>query len=287
VVASIRAVTIDQLAAVAAIVVEAIAAEHKRPPEDPVALAKAAGMDLDPWQVATLINPADRILMNCSRQSGKSTVNSLDAVATAMSYTSALVLLLSPSLRQSQELFRKCLDVYRAVDRRIPAFAESALRLELRNGSRIISLPGTEGTIRGYSGAKLLIIDEASRVEDALYRSVRPMLAVSRGRMRASSTPYGKRGWWYEAWSDPSVDWARVQVSADQCPRITQDFLDEEKSQMPPWFFEQEYYCQFMDTDEQFFDSDSVHASLSADVVPLFGYASQENMVRWPGTAVG
>ena len=282
-VSSIRAATLDQVAAIASIVVEAIVAENSRPPEDPVSLALAAGMELDPWQVATLRDPSPRILMNCSRQSGKSTVNSLDAVATAMSYSSALVLLLSPSLRQSQELFRKCLDVYRAVDRRIPSHAESALRLELRNGSRIISLPGTEGTIRGYSGAKLLIIDEASRVEDPLYRSVRPMLAVSRGRMRASSTPYGKRGWWYEAWIDQQNDWARVQVSADQCPRITPEFLEEERTQMPPWFFQQEYFCQFSDTDEQFFDSDSVYGSLSEDVVPLFPSASTSgNIVPWP-----
>lgn len=284
-VSSIRAVTIDQLAAVASIVVESIVAEGRRPPEDPVSLAKAAGLDLDPWQIATLRNPADRVLMNCSRQSGKSTVNSVDAVATAMSYASALILLLSPSLRQSQELFRKCLDVYRAVDRRIPAFAESALRLELRNGSRIISLPGTEGTIRGYSGAKLLIIDEASRVSNELYRSVRPMLAVSRGRMRASSTPFGKIGWWYEAWVDTSSDWARVQVSADECPRITAEFLAEERTQMPPWYYEQEYFCTFSDTDEQFFDSDSVHATLSDQVIPLFGFASQENVIRWPRAA--
>ena len=39
----------------------------------------------------------------------------------------------------------------------------------------------TEGTIRGYSGVSLLIIDEAAWVPDDHYASVRPMLAVSGG----------------------------------------------------------------------------------------------------------
>lgn len=266
----ITAPSLEAVASIAAIVVEAIHAESSQPVIDPVTLAGEAGLDLDPWQVDCLRDTSPQILMNCSRQSGKSTVDSVDAVATALSYPSALVLLLSPSLRQSTELFRKCLDVYRALDRKIPAHAESALRLELRNGSRIIALPGTEGTIRGYSGAKLLIIDEASRVLDPLYRSVRPMLAVSRGRMRASSTPYGKQGWWHDAWTNGGSAWSRYEVPATMCPRITPEFLEEERQNMPPWYFRQEYMCEFSDVNEQFFAYETIMQSLSDDVTPLF-----------------
>jgi hypothetical protein len=59
------------------------------------------------------------------------------------------------------------------IDETIPTEQESALRLELTNGSRIVSLPGKEKTVRGFSGAKLLVIDEAPRVADSLYYSVR------------------------------------------------------------------------------------------------------------------
>ncbi len=59
---------------------------------------------------------------------------------------------------------------------------ESQLKIELANGSRILCLPGEEATIRGFS-PNLLVIDEASRVPDDLYRAVRPMLAVSQGRL--------------------------------------------------------------------------------------------------------
>jgi hypothetical protein len=76
---------------------------------------------------------------------------------------------------------------------------DSSLQLHLDNGSRIIGLPASEGKVRVYSSVALLVIDEASRVGDGLYRAMRPMLAVSRGRLLALSTPFGKRGWFYEA----------------------------------------------------------------------------------------
>ena len=81
------------------------------------------------------------------------------------------------------------LDGFNALGRPLPVVAESALRLELANGSRVVSLPGDEKNIRGYSGVTLLVIDEAARVADELYYAVRPMLAVSQGRLVALSTP--------------------------------------------------------------------------------------------------
>src|SRR5918911_216885 len=157
---------------------------------DPVVLAQQAGLDPDPWQADVLRSTAPRVLLNCSRQSGKSTVVAILAVHTALYDPGALVLLLSPTLRQSGELFKKCIGVYQALGRPVSPQSESALQLELETGSRIVSLPGKEGTIRGYSGVRLLAIDEAAWVPNDLYVSTRPMLAVSGGRLIALSTPH-------------------------------------------------------------------------------------------------
>ena len=92
-----------------------------------------------------------------------------------------------------------------------------------------MALPGTEKTVRSYSGVRLLVVDEASRVDDALYGSVRPMLAVSQGRLVALTTPWGKRGWFYRAWSEGGADWERHRVPATDCPRISPAFLEEER----------------------------------------------------------
>jgi Terminase large subunit, T4likevirus-type, N-terminal len=228
----------------------------------PVRMAESAGITLDPWQADMVCSTSPRLLLNCSRQSGKSLDAAVLADHTALYEPGSLVLLLSPSLRQSQELFRQCLTIYRALDRPVPAEAESALRLELENHSRIISLPGNETTIRGLSGVKLLIIDEASRVPDELYMAVRPMLAVSGGRLVLLSTPFGTRGFFYEAWRNRAA-WDYYQVEASQCPRISPAFLEEEKAVMHEYFYSQEYECIFRDAQEAAFRSTDIESIVS------------------------
>ncbi len=241
--------------------------ERTRPPAalDPVALAHRVGLEPDSWQLDVLRSQSPRILLNCSRQSGKSTVTALLAVHTALFKKDALVLLLSPTLRQSGELFKKALEVYRALRSPIGVESESALRLELANGSRIVSLPGKEHTVRGFSGVTLLAVDEAARVPDELYLSVRPMLAVSGGRLLALSTPFGTRGWWYRAWHSEE-SWERYRITATECPRISPEFLTVERQAMGQWWFDQEYMCQFSESYNQPFTAAELDRAFSEDV---------------------
>ena len=226
---------------------------------DPVLLAEQAGIEPDPWQANVLRSAASRLILNCSRQSGKSTITSVLAVHTALYTAGSLVLLLSPSLRQSGELFKKCLATYKDLGRPVAPESETALTLTLENGSRIVSLPGSkDGNIRGYSGVDLLVIDEAAWVADSLYMSVRPMLAVSGGRLMALSTPHGTRGWFYEAW--------RGEVPATLCPRISAAFLEEEKRNMGEWWYEQEYLCQFSEAETQAFRREDVDRAFREEV---------------------
>ena len=138
---------------------------------------------------------------------------------------------------------------------------QSALRLELGNGARI-SLPGDEGTVRGFSGVSLLVIDEAGGVADAFYRAVRPMLAVSRGRLLALSTPFGKRGWFHEEWYG-SESWECVKITAPDCPRITPAFLAEERRVLGERWYRQEYLCSFEDSVDSVFAYDDIQAALN------------------------
>ena len=236
---------------------------------DAVQLARQVGLEPDAWQAQVLRSRSLRLLLNCCRQSGKSTITAVLAMHTALYQAPALVLLLSPSLRQSVELFRKVLDAYEALGRPLPADAESVLRLELPNGSRLVALPGKEATIRGFSGVRLLIIDEASRVDDALYQACRPMLSVSGGRLVALSTPFGKRGFFFHEWTEGAA-WERVQITAEHCPRIPPEFLAEERRALPDAWYAQEYLCEFRETTDQVFAYEHVQAALSPDVAPLF-----------------
>src|SRR5262249_13570270 len=153
----------------------------------------------------------------------------------------ALVLLLSPSLRQSGELFRdKVMRLYMALGRPVRATQETQLQMSLANGSRIVSLPGEEKTGRCFSGVNLLVIDEAARVADDLYKAVRPMLAVSRGRLIALSTAFATQGWFFESWTGREP-WRRTHVRAEDCSRITAEFLQEERRVLGSRWYEMEY----------------------------------------------
>ncbi len=232
---------------------------------DPVTFSGRAGLEPDPWQVDVLRSTAPRMLLNCCRQSGKSTTTAVLAMHTALYQPGSLTLLLSPTERQSKELFRKVLDTYRAIDRPAPPESETTLWLELANGSRIVALPGKEGTVRGFSGVDLLVIDEASRVHGDLYASVRPMLAVSGGRLAALSTPYGNRGWWYEAWRSEHA-WERYEVPATKCPRISAAFLAEERENLGEWWYRQEYFCEFLDAESAAFRKQDIDAAFKEEV---------------------
>jgi hypothetical protein len=237
---------------------------------NPLCLLTHAGMTPDPWQAGVLQSSACRLLLLASRQAGKSSVAAALSLHTALVRPRSPVLLLSPSTRQSGELFRKVMDLFNALGRPLDVVAESALRVEFANGSRVLSLPGTEGTVRGFSEVALLVIDEAARVADPLYYSVRPMLAVSRGRMVALSTPFGKRGWFHDEWFG-SGSWERVRITAPECPRISPEFLAEEQRALGERWFRQEYLCSFEDVIDAVFAYADIQAALSNDVKPLFG----------------
>jgi hypothetical protein len=194
------------------------------------------------------------------------------ALKTALLEPGSLVLLLSPTLRQSSELFRKTIALYRDLGRPVPSVRprDSALRLELGNGSRIESLPGTEGTVRSFSSVRLLVIDEAARVPDSLYFATRPMLAVSGGSLIALSSAWAKVGWFFSSWEGKG-DWRRVKVTAHECPRITREFLREEEEALGPRWFAMEYLCEFTDAVDALFTEEQIRRCLTNDLQPLFG----------------
>jgi hypothetical protein len=192
------------------------------------------------------------------------------ALHRALYHPGSLILCLAPALRQSQELFTKIAGFYRDLGRPVSAVTERKLSLELENRSRIITLPGSEKTVRGFSGAALLIVDEAARVDDSLYYAVRPMLAVSGGSLMMLSTPFGKRGAFFEEWTQ-GAGWERYRIPAGDCPRISEAFLEEERLSLPRRVYRQEYECSFEETDDQVFSFEDVDAAISPDVTPLFG----------------
>lgn len=212
---------------------------------DPSMILRAQGMEPDRWQREFLLSNARRSLLLCSRGAGKSRVVSALALHTAIFQPKSLILLVSRAQRQSLELFRYVKQGFRALDEPLPAIKENETTLELANGSRIVALPGKEANIRSYQGVALLVLDEASRIPDDLYFAVRPMLLVSKGRLVALTTPFGRRGWFHEEWVKGGDAFTRTSVTWQQCPRITKDDIDRERESMGDGWVQQEYECQF------------------------------------------
>src|ERR671914_2651108 len=97
---------------------------------DRVAFARSLGLEPDPWQEDLLRSTSDRVLLNCCRQSGKSTMSGIVTLHRALYHPGSLILCLAPALRQSQELFGKVLGFYRDLDRPVKSAAERKLSLE-------------------------------------------------------------------------------------------------------------------------------------------------------------
>lgn len=232
----------------------------------------------DPWQAAVLDSEYKQIIINCSRQVGKSTTTAVKVAHRALFTPGALILLLAPSERQSIELMHKAREFIEADGVGVDALTRT--RAEFSNGSRVFALPGKEATVRGYSGADLVVIDEASRVPDDLYYSIRPMLAVGNGQVILLSTPWGKRGFFHDIWmadyaenwewpwkeNTPGDRWERHSVNAMECPRITEEFLEQERDKMPAYYFKQEYMCDFAETQDSVFQNDDIMAMFSDSV---------------------
>ncbi len=211
------------------------------------------GFVADQQQKLVLRAGISRGLLNCTRQWGKSTVVAVKAVHHAFTIPDRLVVVCSPSLRQSAEFCRKAARMLRDLGVRVKGTS-----LELPNGSRIVGLPGNDDTVRGFSGATMLLIDEAARVPDALYAAVKPMLATTGGEMWLMSTPHGKRGFFYKEWMDARVDWERICVTGAECARIPGSFLEEERRSLGDLRFRQEYGCEFLDDDRAVFPTEWV-----------------------------
>jgi len=235
---------------------------------------------LQEWQKSLLRSTSERILLNCSRQSGKSSLVAVLALHCALYHPASLVLCLAPALRQSQELFDKVLRFYRVLGRPVVPKTERKLSLELENGSRVVALPGTEKTIRGFSNVALLILDEASWIEDTLYYAVRPMLAVSGGALMMLSTPYGRRGIFYEEWEE-GTEWERYRIPADQCPYIPKEFLEKERRTKPEWYYAQEYNCEFRETEDQLWTFEMIEGARD-DELEEFTFEGDEDLWKTP-----
>jgi hypothetical protein len=195
------------------------------------ALSFAERLEFVPDEKQALVLDASirRGMLNCTRQWGKSTVMSIKALHHACVNKGSLVLVVAPTERQAAELVRKAASYARGLGTKTRGDGINRDSLLLPNDSRIVPLPHAEDNIRGFSNTGLLLVDEASRVDDRLYETAHGFLAASDGDLWLMSTPAGPRGFSYREWMARGDGWTRVTVRATDCSRISKRFLDEQR----------------------------------------------------------
>jgi hypothetical protein len=224
--------------------------------DDPVEWSQhVSGNRLDQWQIDFLRCEDSDILLNCARQTGKSEIVSLRAAFRAR-VLKRRVVCLAPTQRQSGFIYG------RAKRWLINSGADfsrlTATELELSDGGSVVALPGDrpDVSVRGDT-VDDLIVDEASQVRDSLIAAATPTTAT---RANASitylSTPAGKRGAFYRAWSKEGW-WRKFTVTASQCPRISSEFLSRERLRLGP-LYDQEYECEFLSSPGALFDASDI-----------------------------
>lgn len=262
------------------------------------------------WQKPALDPDLKRWMLLCARQSGKSTVAAARTLHKQKYKNRSLNIIISASQDQAEETMGKVTD-FRVRDRDFPELVkDSTYEKETVDGSRIIALPGTERSVRGYSGPSLILFDEAARIADATYASATPMLTGNPdAELGLASTPFGRQGFFWRAWESeknwtkilvkppyrldsmdqlvPDVPekrfreyWAERGVLAFYSTRHTREWLLEELDRMGPFWFRQEYLCEFLDAASSVFSDLTIASAMDESVDLLFDEAGGSEEVE-------
>lgn len=170
------------------------------------------------WQQMVLLSYAQFIHINGARRAGKSVIISCIPTHLAKSEAGSVTLILGPTQTQANEDMRLIKGFISHDDEYPEMVRVSDQQIELKNGSRIIVVPATEVSARGYPDPDLIITDEAAFIEDMIHRDcLSPMLSENPNcKWLQISTTNGKKNdpgkFFYECSLSPK--WERYEVRA-------------------------------------------------------------------------
>jgi len=222
---------------------------------------KRLEIKLDDWQKEYIAHEGNTVV-RAGRQSGKSFAESLRVALFALLNPNTSTLIIASVDRQSVELLEKVkaqimgLAPYQIIGK--PTFH----KIILKNGSKIMAEPAgqTGYGLRGFTVNKL-VADEAHYIPDAVFVAIRPMLATTGGTLDLLSTPRGNEGFFYDCFQ--SDDFHKIHIMSKDCPRISDEFLEQERKRMTKLEYCQEYEAEFLDSLMQFFSRELIEECFS------------------------
>ena len=181
------------------------------------------------------------ILVLTARQVGKTTTASW-AIAHAMIFTpGSLSVIACPAQRQSAEAVRRVREILMKVGAELKS--DNVYALELKNGSRVLALPGSDDSIRGLTVDGWIVADEAARLPDDMISALRPMRARRpQARFAMLSTAWSRSDPFWTAWANDDPSWMRLKATVDTDSTLfTPELLEQERRGLGEDAFKREY----------------------------------------------
>ncbi|HEY3744591.1 MAG TPA: terminase family protein [Bryobacteraceae bacterium] len=216
------------------------------------------GWTPDPKQMLVLESTARRVVLNCSRQWGKTTVTATKVVHLAVTRPGMGALIVCENLGQTGEFFAKIDAFLGRLGIGVRGEPGKRMGRRLGNGSRIVGIAAREAAVRGYT-ADFVFLDEAARIPDEVIDAFAPVIAVRKGDWWMASTPRGKRGRFWEAWAyGEGADLLKVSAKGSECSRIGPEFIERMRLEKGDAYVRQEFECEFVENGVHLLDLDSV-----------------------------
>jgi len=234
---------------------------------DPSArLAHWIGHEPDTWQVEAFTTRTPEVALRVGRQSGKTSVLAARAVE-ELHIPESLTICVAPAERQAKIIAR---EIRRQLDRTgLVIDRPTQTEIELQNGARIVALPSTSDTIRGFMSVSLLIIDECAFLSgegggEDLIAGVLPML-TAQGQVYFSSTPAGKNNYFARLFLDakPGDGVHRIVVRGTEIPRLA-DKVARMRRTLSATKFRQEVEVEMLADGTSYFDLSVIENATSA-----------------------
>ncbi|MHA1880412.1 MAG: terminase large subunit domain-containing protein [Candidatus Heimdallarchaeota archaeon] len=204
---------------------------------------------------------SQRVAICSGRQTGKTEMSAIKGLYEAIWNDNSVILIVSPTQRQSGILFRRMKALINRSSQKVPELGlkdmitrETLTLIEFENGSVIHCLPAAEdgSNIRGFT-ANYIIIDEAAYINDMVYVAIKPMLITTKGRLMLIGTPFGVNNFFYKVFHDKKLGFSTHRFKSIASPLISEKDLQKERETLPLMMYKQEYEGEFIDEADQFF----------------------------------
>lgn len=242
----------------------------------------AAGYVVDDWQHELLTAQEKLILAIATRQAGKTQCAAARIGADAASEPETTWVVASPSFTQSARIlgrlrvmWRRVMDYHRDADVPPPRIMNRDRgRIIFENGSHVIALPDNPVTIRGET-AHGLLVEEAAYVGNEAREVVDFMLGATGGRTIEISSAGIIGTAMHTKWLDyDAPDVRRIEVPYWRVPRISAEFVEQQRRTKPAAVFAREMECVWSARDGAMFREADIRAAatddtaLAVDLIP-------------------